>query len=147
VHVLLSHYSFLDLKVDVHRKNSSESSEEVATLRPVVERVSVHRAEQCTQADHERFRTKLQGNPSCSVGVCYIRKEIFMAQSWSGVAGTHLVHSRGHRLKSWCADGYPDLGFGGFPQFLPANSRIILQNTCTFFQIHHSQIILIFNTA
>jgi hypothetical protein len=58
--VLLS----LDLKVDVHRKNSSESSEEVATLRPVVEKVSVHRAEQCTQADHEHFRTKLQGNPS-----------------------------------------------------------------------------------
>jgi hypothetical protein len=56
-----------DLKVDVHRKNSSESSEEMATLRPVVEKVSVHRAEQCTQADHEHFRTKLQGNPPCSV--------------------------------------------------------------------------------
>jgi len=53
-----------DLKVDVHRKNSSESSEEVATLRPVVEKVSVHRAEQCTQADHEHYRTKLQGKLS-----------------------------------------------------------------------------------
>ncbi|XP_023722503.1 pecanex-like protein 1 isoform X5 [Cryptotermes secundus] len=52
--------STIDLKVDVHRKNSSESSEEMANLRPVVEKVSVHRAEQCTQADHERFRTKLQ---------------------------------------------------------------------------------------
>ncbi|XP_067011369.2 pecanex-like protein 1 isoform X2 [Anabrus simplex] len=51
--------STIDLKVDVHRKNSSESSEEVA-LRPVVEKVSVHRAEQCTQADHERLRNKLQ---------------------------------------------------------------------------------------
>ncbi|KAJ9585808.1 hypothetical protein L9F63_002399, partial [Diploptera punctata] len=49
-----------DLKVDVHRKNSSESSEDVATLRPVVEKVSVHRAEQCTQADHERYRFKMQ---------------------------------------------------------------------------------------
>jgi hypothetical protein len=69
--VLLS----LDLKVDVHRKNSSESSEEVATLRPVVEKVSVHRAEQCTQADHEHFRTKLQGNPSSPICLCCTHHE------------------------------------------------------------------------
>ncbi|KAG8233452.1 hypothetical protein J437_LFUL010563 [Ladona fulva] len=51
--------STIDLKVDVHRKNSSESSEEV-TLRPVIEKVNVHRAEQCTQAEGELYRSKLQ---------------------------------------------------------------------------------------
>jgi hypothetical protein len=78
VHMLLL---FVDLKVDVHRKNSSESSEEMATLRPVVEKVSVHRAEQCTQADHERFRTKLQGNSSCSIILHYTHEERIMTVS------------------------------------------------------------------
>jgi hypothetical protein len=67
-----------DLKVDVHRKNSSESSEEMATLRPVVEKVSVHRAEQCTQADHEHYRTKLQGNSLSSIDPHYTHKERIM---------------------------------------------------------------------
>jgi hypothetical protein len=52
---------FTDLKVDVHRKNSSESSEEVA-LRPVVQKVSVLRAEQCTQPEGEAIRVKIQGS-------------------------------------------------------------------------------------
>ncbi|XP_046384119.1 pecanex-like protein 1 isoform X2 [Ischnura elegans] len=51
--------SIIDLKVDVHRKNSSESSEEV-TLKPVIEKVSVHRAEQCAQVEGEPYRSKLQ---------------------------------------------------------------------------------------
>ncbi|KAF4523512.1 hypothetical protein B566_EDAN004583, partial [Ephemera danica] len=53
--------STIDLKVDVHRKNSSESSEEVA-LRPVVQKVSVLRAEQCTQPEGEAIRVKIQEN-------------------------------------------------------------------------------------
>jgi len=72
----------LDLKVDVHRKNSSESSEEVATLRPVVEKVSVHRAEQCTQADHEHYRTKLQGKPSFPILLYYTHEERIIHKSF-----------------------------------------------------------------
>lgn len=53
-------FNVADLKVDVHRKNSSESSEEVA-LRPVVQKVSVLRAEQCTQPEGEAIRVKIQG--------------------------------------------------------------------------------------
>jgi hypothetical protein len=70
-----------DLKVDVHRKNSSESSEEMATLRPVVEKVSVHRAEQCTQADNECFKTKLQGNSQCSIVLHYTHEGRIMTVS------------------------------------------------------------------
>ena len=87
----------LDLKVDVHRKNSSESSEEVATLRPVVEKVSVHRAEQCTQADHEHYRTKLQGNPSFPMLLYYTHEERIIHKSFKSSPSTrvsNLFHQR-----------------------------------------------------
>jgi len=80
----------LDLKVDVHRKNSSESSEEVATLRPVVEKVSVHRAEQCTQADHEHYRTKLQGNPSFPMLLHYTDEERIIHKSFKLLLSTRM---------------------------------------------------------
>ena len=80
----------LDLKVDVHRKNSSESSEEVATLRPVVEKVSVHRAEQCTQADHEHYRTKLQGNPSFPILLYYTLEERIIHKYFKSLPSTRM---------------------------------------------------------
>ena len=101
----------LDLKVDVHRKNSSESSEEVATLRPVVEKVSVHRAEQCTQADHEQYRTKLQGNPSFPI-LLYCKHEewiIHKLLSRCLVWGCPTFFDRGPKLLLWV--GYQVLSF------------------------------------
>lgn len=112
----------LDLKVDVHRKNSSESSEEVATLRPVVEKVSVHRAEQCTQADHEHYRTKLHGNPSFPVLLCYTHEERIIHKSLLNcclLQGCPTLFHRGPKLLLWVGyqvacvkitvNGMPDL--------------------------------------
>lgn len=48
----------IDLKADVHRKNSSESSEEVS-LRPVIEIVTPYRSELCTVGDREHLHSKL----------------------------------------------------------------------------------------
>lgn len=115
-------FFFLDLKVDVHRKNSSESGEEVATLRPVVERVSVHRAEQCTQADHERYRTKLQGNSSCFVEVIHLNLGLEV--------------------------GTLTLGFDGLPQSLLKITELYLKILpSTSFPMNHSEILLLFDTA
>lgn len=106
--------------MDVHRKNSSESGEEVATLRPVVERVSVHQAERCTQADHERFRTKLQGNSFCSVVTCsHVNKDIWLniAVEWVALLFCTLEVT----FKFWPEGDYPDSGFYGFARPLPAD--------------------------
>jgi hypothetical protein len=88
----------LDLKVDVHRKNSSESSEEVATLRAVVEKVSVHRAEQCTQAEH--CRTKLQGNPSLLILLCYTHEERIIHKSFKSLPSRRVSNLFRQRAKS-----------------------------------------------
>jgi hypothetical protein len=91
---------YLDLKVDVHRKNSSESSEEVATLRPVVEKVNVHRAEQCTQADHEHYRTKLQGNPSFPILFYYIHEERIIHKSFKLLPNERMSNLFQQRAKT-----------------------------------------------
>ena len=56
--------STIDLKVEIHRKNSSESSEEAAQLnKPIVTSINVHEAELVTEHDCEQqFRKKHYGN-------------------------------------------------------------------------------------
>ena len=47
--------STIDLKVEIHRKNSSESSEEAAQLnKPIVTSINVHEAELVSEQDHEQ---------------------------------------------------------------------------------------------
>ncbi|GLH09572.1 Uncharacterized protein GBIM_14643 [Gryllus bimaculatus] len=99
-----------DLRVDVHRKNSSESGEEAVGLRPVVERVAVHRAEPCTQADHERFlRARL-----ASTGLVYWKQRQQQQQSSStGVGARPYRYLRSGRM----------LGGQGLPPLDPASSH------------------------
>ncbi|XP_046982219.1 pecanex-like protein 1 [Schistocerca americana] len=96
--------STIDLKVDVHRKNSSESSEEVAVLRPVVERVSVHRAEACTQADHNwslrgsKTREKRSRQRAGSISVAVVDE--LPSTSGTGGIGRRTSGSRSFRKQS-----------------------------------------------
>lgn len=96
--------STIDLKVDVHRKNSSESSEEVAVLRPVVERVSVHRAEACTQADHNwslrgsKTREKRSRQRAGSISVAVVDE--LPSTSGAGGGGHRPSGSRSFRKQS-----------------------------------------------
>ena len=55
--------STIDLKVEIHRKNSSESSEEAVQLnKPTVTTVNVQEAELVSEQDHElNFRDKQHG--------------------------------------------------------------------------------------
>lgn len=47
--------STIDLKVEIHRKNSSESSEEAAQLnKPIVTGIYVYEAELVSEQDHEQ---------------------------------------------------------------------------------------------
>lgn len=56
--------STIDLKVEIHRKNSSESSEEAQQLsKPMVTSINVHEAELVSAQYHEpRFRNIINGN-------------------------------------------------------------------------------------
>lgn len=55
--------STIDLKVEIHRKNSSESSEEAQQLtKPMVPSINVHEAELASAQYHEpRFRNIVNG--------------------------------------------------------------------------------------
>lgn len=56
--------STIDLKVEIHRKNSSESSEEAQQLnKPMVTSINVHEAELVSAQYHEpRFKNIINGN-------------------------------------------------------------------------------------
>lgn len=55
----------IDLKVKVHRKNSSESSEEAAQLnKPIVTSINVHEAELVTKQEPEQQHKKKLGEIS-----------------------------------------------------------------------------------
>jgi hypothetical protein len=56
--------STIDLKVEIHRKNSSESSEEAAQLnKPIVTSINVHEAELMSEQEHEQlYRNRIYGN-------------------------------------------------------------------------------------
>ncbi|XP_025602907.2 pecanex-like protein 1 isoform X4 [Athalia rosae] len=52
--------STIDLKVEIHRKNSSESSEEAQQLsKATVTNINVHKAELFSTQDHDRLRKRL----------------------------------------------------------------------------------------
>lgn len=54
--------STIDLKVEIHRKNSSESSEEAAQLnKPIVTSINVHEAELVSERDREQYGHKHYG--------------------------------------------------------------------------------------
>lgn len=54
--------STIDLKVEIHRKNSSESSEEAQQLsKATVTNINVQKAELFSTQDHDRFRKRLSG--------------------------------------------------------------------------------------
>ena len=52
------------MKVEIHRKNSSESSEETPQLNKAMPTsINVHEAEMTSSQEHEpRYRTKINGN-------------------------------------------------------------------------------------
>lgn len=54
--------STIDLKVEIHRKNSSESSEEAQVTKPMVPSINVHEAESVSAHYHEpRLRGAING--------------------------------------------------------------------------------------
>lgn len=54
--------STIDLKVEIHRKNSSESSEEAQLTKPMVPSINVHEAELASAQYYEpRFRNIMNG--------------------------------------------------------------------------------------
>lgn len=60
--------STIDLKVEIHRKNSSESSEEAQQLsKPIITSINVHEAELVSAQYHEpRSKNIINGNRVCS---------------------------------------------------------------------------------
>lgn len=56
--------STIDLKVEIHRKNSSESSEETSQLnKPMITNINVHVPELLSPQEIEaRYRSRLNGN-------------------------------------------------------------------------------------